>query len=87
MIIKREAKPVLHRQKCKACDYYTFYRAVPAGDQAIDTCTSCGHQIEIAWNEEIKAIFKNNEKLLRDLESVYPELQKLKEPGNRIRLD
>lgn len=86
MIIKREAKPVLHRQKCMACQFYTFYRAEPSGDKAIDTCTSCGHQVEIAWNNEIKAIFKNTEKMLKDLEELYPELRDLQKPGDFIKL-
>lgn len=86
MIIKREAKPVLHRQKCQACQFYTVYRAEPSGDKALDTCTSCGHQIEIAWNAEIKAILKNTEKMLKDLEDIYPELKELKEPGDSIQL-
>lgn len=87
MIIKRETKPLLHRQKCSACDYYTLYRAIPAGEKATDTCTHCGHQVTLAWDNEIRATIKNTEKILTDLEEIYPEIKDLKEPGDHIRLD
>jgi hypothetical protein len=68
MIVEnRVDQPVLHRQKCPACGYYTVYRAVPAGDRATDTCTHCDHQVQIAWQQEIKAVFKSTERFLKDL--------------------
>lgn len=87
MIIEREAGPVLHRQKCHGCGYYTFYRAVPAGDRATDTCTYCGHETSIAWNSEVKSVFKNTEKLLRDMREIFPELDQLREPGDHVLLE
>ncbi len=87
MILEKKAKPVLHRQKCPGCGYYTFYRAEPTGEKATDTCTACGHQVEIAWHADIKAIFNNSEKLFRDLEAVCPELKELQKPGDRVRFD
>ena len=87
MIIENRVEPVLHRQKCTACGYYTVYQAVPAGDRATDTCTHCGHRVEIAWQHEIKAAFKSAEKFLKDLEETLPELKELKNPGDHILLD
>jgi hypothetical protein len=87
MIIEREVKPVLHRQKCSACGYYTIYRALPAGESATDTCTHCDHQVAIPWHGEMKALFKNSERFLKDLEEIFPELQELKNPGDHILLD
>jgi hypothetical protein len=87
MIIAREVKPVLHRQKCSACGYYTIYRAIPAGESATDTCTHCDHQVAIPWHEEIKSLFKSSERFLKDLEEIFPELQELKNPGDHILFD
>jgi hypothetical protein len=87
MIIERAVEPVLHRQKCSACDYYTIYRAIPAGASATDTCTHCDHQLAIPWHGESKSSFKSFERFLRDLEGIYPELQQLKNPGDHILLD
>ncbi|MDO3378970.1 hypothetical protein [Geoalkalibacter halelectricus] len=87
MRVKRETKPILHRQKCAACNYYTLYQALPAGDQATDTCTHCGHQVTLAWDDGIKAAIKNTERMLKDLEEIYPELKALKAPGDHIRLE
>jgi transcription elongation factor Elf1 len=87
MKIKKEVEPIQHRQKCPACGYYTVYQAVPAGEKAIDACTYCGHQVEIVWDQDIKAVFRNSEKLFRDLEEICPELKELKKPGDHIRLD
>lgn len=83
----KQAEPVLHRQKCPACEYYTVYQAIPAGDKALDTCTHCGHQVGIMWHHEIRSVFKNTEKFLRNLEDIYPELKDLKNPGDHIKLD
>ncbi len=87
MIVERGVKPILHRQKCSACGYYTVYEAVPAGSEATDTCTHCGFQAQIAWNSDIKGIFKNTEKFLRDLEQILPELKDLKNPGDHFLLE
>lgn len=87
MIIEKSVEPILHRQKCPACGYYTFYMAVPAGETATDTCTYCGRQVEIVWNPDIKAVFRNTEKLLKNLEEAFPELMELKNPGDHILLD
>jgi hypothetical protein len=87
MINKREVKPILHRQKCKNCDFYTVYQAVPVGEKAIDTCTHCQYAVEIPWDHEIKAAFKNKEKFLKGLEEFYPEIAELKNPGDHISLD
>lgn len=83
----KEVEPIFHRQKCPACDYYTVYKAIPAGDKALDTCTHCGHQVAIVWHKEIKAVFKNTEKFLRNMEEMCPELKLLKNPGDHIKLD
>jgi transcription elongation factor Elf1 len=87
MIVERKVDPIPHRQKCPACGYYTVYQAVPAGDKATDTCTHCGHQVRIAWDQEIKAVFKNTERFLKNLEEILPELKELKNPGDHILLD
>jgi rRNA maturation protein Nop10 len=87
MIVEKKVAPILHRQKCPACGYYTIYETVPAGNEATDTCTHCGYQVQIAWNSEIKALFKNTERSLRDLEEILPELKELKNPGDHILLD
>jgi Na+-translocating ferredoxin:NAD+ oxidoreductase RNF subunit RnfB len=87
MIIEKKVDPILHRQKCKQCGYYTVYQAVPAGEKAIDACTHCGYAVQIEWNHDIKAAFKNMEKFLRNLEEIYPELKGLKNPGDHIMLD
>jgi hypothetical protein len=87
MIIKREVKPILHRQKCSKCEFYTVYQTVPVGEKAISTCTHCQHMMEIPWDHEIKAAFKNKEKFLQGLEEFYPELKDLKNPGDHISLD
>jgi DNA-directed RNA polymerase subunit RPC12/RpoP len=87
MIVERKVDPILHRQKCPACGYYTFYQAVPSGNKASDTCTHCGHKVQIAWDKEIKAVFKNTEKFLKNLEEILPELKELKNPGDHIPLD
>jgi hypothetical protein len=87
MIIERAVEPVLHRQKCAACGFYTIYRAIPAGGRATDTCTHCDHQVSIPWHVEMKASYKSFERFLKDLEEVFPELQGLKNPGDHILLD
>jgi hypothetical protein len=87
MRIEKKIDPILHRQKCSGCGFYTVYQAVPAGDKAIDSCTHCGHAFEIVWNHEIKAAFKNKEKFLKNLAEIYPELDDLKNPGDHIKLD
>ncbi len=87
MITKREVKPILHRQKCKNCNFYTVHRVIPAGEKAVDTCTHCQHAVEIPWDHEIKASFKNKEKFFKNLEELYPELRDLKNPGDHISLD
>ncbi len=87
MIIEREVKPILHRQKCSACGYYTIHRAVPQGERACDSCTHCGHTVELLWFADLKAAIKNFERLLNDLSEIYPELNDLKEPGDHIMLD
>jgi uncharacterized paraquat-inducible protein A len=87
MLIQRDVKPILHRKKCPACGYYTVYQAIPAGEKATDTCTHCRHEISLAWDKEIKAAIKNTEKMLRDLEEIYPELKTLKNPGDHTLLE
>jgi hypothetical protein len=87
MINKREVKPILHRQKCKSCDFYTIYQVVPVGEKAILSCTHCEYAEEIPWDHEIKATFKSKEKFLKNLEELYPELQDLKNPGDHTSLD
>lgn len=87
MINKREVKPILCRQKCKKCDYYTVYQVVPVGEKAVISCTHCEYAEEIPWDSEIKAAFKNKEKFLKGLEEFYPELADLKNPGDHILLD
>jgi hypothetical protein len=87
MIIERAVEPVLHRQKCSACGYYTIYRAVPTGERATDTCTHCDHQVAIPWHQDIKSLFKSSERFLKDLEEIFPELQGLKNPGDHILFD
>lgn len=85
--ILRESKPILHRQKCLACGYYSVHEAVAAGDRGTDRCTHCGHEVELAWNQELKAIFKNTEKFLKNMEALIPELRDLKNPGDHILID
>ncbi len=87
MIVEREVKPILHRQKCLACGYYTIYSAVPAGDKATDTCTYCGHTVELVWYADIKSAFKSFEKMLKDMSEIFPELNELKNPGDHVLLD
>jgi rRNA maturation protein Nop10 len=87
MNIEKLVDLIFHRQKCTACGFYTVYQAIPAGDRATDSCTHCGHQVEIAWHPEIKGVFKNTERLLRDMEEILPELKGLKNPGDHILLD
>jgi len=87
MIVEREVKPILHRQKCLACGYYTIYSAVPAGDRATDTCTYCGHAVELVWYADIKSAFKSFEKMLKDMSEIFPELNELKNPGDHVLLD
>lgn len=87
MIRVKEVDPILHRQKCKACGYYTVYSAVPAGDKATDTCTHCGHQVELVWYPDLRAALKSHEKALRDLTEFFPELEQLQKPGDHIMID
>jgi hypothetical protein len=87
MKVERKVDPILHRQKCPACGYFTYYRAIPEGDKATDTCTYCDHQVQIAWHSEIKAVYKNTERFLKDLEETLPELKELKNPGDHILFD
>ena len=87
MQIERKVEPILHRQKCSACGYYTVYSVVPMGDKAIDTCTHCGHAVQLVWYPDLKAALKNTEKLFEDLTEIFPELNKLKNPGDHILLD
>jgi len=87
MITKREVKAILQRQKCKNCEFYTVYQIVPVGEKAISTCTHCQYAVEIPWDSEIKAAFKNKEKFLKNLEEIYPELKDLQNPGDHICLD
>lgn len=87
MQIEREVKPILHRQKCSACGYYTIYRAIPAGDKACDSCTYCGHTVEMPWFADLKSSIKNRERMLRDMSEMFPELNELKNPGDHILLD
>ena len=87
MIVVKEVDPILHRQKCSACGYYTIYSAVPAGDKATDTCTHCGHQVELVWYPDLRVAFKSAEKTFRDLTEIFPELADLKNPGDHILLD
>src|SRR4051794_17597380 len=87
MIIEKKVDPILHRQKCGACGYYTVYQAIPAGDTATDTCTYCGHQVQLNWHPDLRAAFKSNEKVLKDMEEIFPELEQLKSPGDHILLD
>jgi len=86
MIVVKEVEPILHRQKCTACGYYTIYSAVPAGDKAIDTCTYCGHHVELVWYPDLGAALKSAERTLRDLTELFPELGELKKPGDHILL-
>lgn len=85
--IIKEIEPFLHRQKCPGCGFYTVYEVFPQGDKAIDTCTHCGHQMQILWHHEIKAVFRNSEKFFRNMEEIYPELAQLKNRGDHIKLD
>jgi Na+-translocating ferredoxin:NAD+ oxidoreductase RNF subunit RnfB len=87
MIIVKEVDPILHKQKCLACGYYTIYSAVPSGDKAIDTCTHCGHAVELVWYPDLRAALKSSERMLRDLTELFPELAELKNPGDHILLD
>ncbi len=86
-IVEKKIGPVLHKQKCKGCDYYTIYSALPSGEKAIDTCTHCGYAVEIPWHFEMKSVFKNADKFLKNLEEICPELKDLKNPGDHIKFD
>ena len=87
MQIEREVKPILHRQKCTACGYYTIHQATPSGERACDSCTHCGHTVEMLWFTDLKASIKNLERMLNDMADLYPELSELKKPGDHILLD
>jgi rRNA maturation protein Nop10 len=87
MIRVKEVDPILHRQKCSACGYYTVYSAVPAGDKATDTCTHCGYQVELVWYPDLRAALKSQERVLEGLAEFFPELADLQKPGDHILLD
>ncbi|UFS69404.1 hypothetical protein LPW11_16070 [Geomonas sp. RF6] len=87
MIIEKKIDPILHRQKCHACGYYTIYEAIPTGDTATDTCTYCGHQVQLNWYSDLRAAIKSNEKWFKDMAAVVPELDQLKNRGDHILLD
>ena len=87
MIRVKEVDPILHRQKCFACGFYTVYSAVPTGDKATDTCTHCGHQVELAWHPDLRSAMKSQERALRELTEFFPELAQLQKPGDHILLD
>jgi len=87
MIIEKKVEPILHRQKCTSCGYYTVYQAVPSGDKAIDRCTHCGYEVMLEWHQDLKASIKNTEKLFRNMTEIFPELAELKNPGDHILLD
>lgn len=87
MIIEKKVDPILHRQKCSSCGYYTIYRAIPSGDKATDTCTHCGYELVLDWFPDLRKILKNKEKLFQDMSGIFPELAALKNPGDHIKLD
>lgn len=86
MILVKQADPILHRQKCSVCGYYTIYNAIPAGDKATDTCTYCGHQVELVWYPDLRSALKSAERTFRDLSALFPELSELQKPGDHILL-
>lgn len=87
MKIERPVDPILHRQKCTSCGYYTVYQAIPSGDRATDRCTHCGYEVVLEWHHDLKAAIKNTERLFRDMTELFPELAELKNPGDHIMLE
>ncbi len=75
---------MLHKHKCQACSYYTIFQITPMGHKATNTCTHCGDEQTIPWDNEIRSMFKQTQKALKDMEEFCPELKDLKEAGDHV---